>query len=240
MILRPGGLGAFFPNAMAISPPSVMIDRDAANPGWKSWGSGLNAAPRIYYPADAALQLRTNRGQGLGAGTSVPTGSIDTIGTQPGYPNTINVTGWAADPVYGSPVSQVLITADGSVIGSATLGQARPDLAASRADWGNAGFSFQGDISGLPNGNHTIGATAVNRDGTQRELPLTAGVNAQVETNSAAASSGSYVSTATASTAAVAPASWFSDSTSLFGLTVPNVALLGGGALFAFMLLKRR
>jgi hypothetical protein len=64
--LQPGGLGAFFPNTEALGAPSVMIDRDAANRGWKPPGGGLRLAPRIYYPADAAKQYTTARGQGLG------------------------------------------------------------------------------------------------------------------------------------------------------------------------------
>jgi hypothetical protein len=67
--LQPGGLGAFFPNAEAGGFNSVLLDRDAANPGWKSWGAGLNSAPRIYYPPEVRKQYSTPRGQGLGVVT---------------------------------------------------------------------------------------------------------------------------------------------------------------------------
>jgi len=76
-ILQPGGLGApprrrglsaFFPNAEAIGPNAVMVDRDASNPGWKRGNnsSGADLAPRVYYPPDALKQFTTARTQGLG------------------------------------------------------------------------------------------------------------------------------------------------------------------------------
>lgn len=79
-ILQPGGLGApprstrrrglsaFFPNAEAIGPNSVMLDRDASNPGWKRGNNAGGSAlvPRIYYPPDVLKQHTTPRGQGLG------------------------------------------------------------------------------------------------------------------------------------------------------------------------------
>src|ERR1700690_2456246 len=69
-MLQPGGLGAFFPNAEAIGQPSVMIDRDAGNPGWKP--GNVAPVPRIYYPPDAMLQFNTPRAQGLGAVLPTP------------------------------------------------------------------------------------------------------------------------------------------------------------------------
>jgi hypothetical protein len=68
-MLQPGGLGAFFPNAEGIGSPSVMVDRDSANPSGFSgchWSSGA-PVPRAYYPPDAHIQLHTPRGIGLGA-----------------------------------------------------------------------------------------------------------------------------------------------------------------------------
>lgn len=70
--LQPGGLGklmgAFFPNAEALGPNSVMVDRDAGNPnGWKGAPFAGAPIPRAYYPPDARLQYLTPRGQGLGA-----------------------------------------------------------------------------------------------------------------------------------------------------------------------------
>jgi hypothetical protein len=40
------------------------------------------------------------------------------------------VFGWAADPVDGAPMSNVKVYIDGSLIGTPTLGLARPDVAA--------------------------------------------------------------------------------------------------------------
>jgi hypothetical protein len=67
-ILQQGGLGAFFPNAEALGSPSVMVDRDAANPrGWKNKSYAGAPVPRIYYAPDAYRQYTTQRAQGLGA-----------------------------------------------------------------------------------------------------------------------------------------------------------------------------
>jgi hypothetical protein len=67
-VLQPGGLGAFFPNAEAIGSPSVMVDRDAANPGgWKHAPYAGAPVPRAYYAPDAYRQYTTPRAQGLGA-----------------------------------------------------------------------------------------------------------------------------------------------------------------------------
>src|SRR6185437_7237112 len=47
-----------------------------------------------------------------------------------GQSDQILITGWAADPQQGAPVTQVQILIDGNVIGNATLGLVRPEIAA--------------------------------------------------------------------------------------------------------------
>lgn len=250
LVLRPGGLRAFFPNALALSTPSVMVDRDAANPGWKPWGAGLRTAPRIYYPADAALQLSVPRGQGLGR-LGDPTEAINnqTIGVPQifldgGMPQLsgpqMTITGWAADSKYGAPVQSVSILIDSQPFASATLGAARPDVANTmgRQDYLNSGFTWQGDMSSIAPGNHLISAMATNRDGaavTSNAVPFLA--NWASGTPSPASVT---AANAAAAAAQLSSGSWFSGSTSLAGFNVPNVALLGGGALLAFMFMKRR
>ncbi len=78
--------------------------------------------------------------------------------------NNLLVTGWAADPVQGAPISNVQILIDGVPVGSATLGISRPDVVAST---GNAayllsGWTFTMPASGITFGTHTVTATGTN------------------------------------------------------------------------------
>ncbi len=76
----------------------------------------------------------------------------------------ISVGGWAADLEDGAPVKQVQVFIDGSAVGLATLGIARPDVAAaySRPAWLNSGWSFTYSSSTLATGTHTITAIATD------------------------------------------------------------------------------
>jgi len=72
------------------------------------------------------------------------------------------VSGWAADPQDGAPVSQVQILIDGTPVGNATLGLPRPFVAASfnNPAYLNSGWTFTYAASGLSLGSHTISAVA--------------------------------------------------------------------------------
>ena len=73
------------------------------------------------------------------------------------------VSGWAIDPQVGAPVSQVEVLIDGSVAGSATLGVARPGIAALYPNIPNdldSGWTFTLPASGLSIGTHTVTANA--------------------------------------------------------------------------------
>ncbi|MGC2635776.1 MAG: hypothetical protein WA294_01255 [Acidobacteriaceae bacterium] len=82
------------------------------------------------------------------------------------------VTGWAADPHDGAPVSSVSILIDGATVGTATLGIARPDVVAAQknAAYLNSGWSFTMAGSGLSTGTHTVSAAATDSLGMSSTL----------------------------------------------------------------------
>ncbi len=103
------------------------------------------------------------------AGTP-PLGHVDVVGDSVSHSLTVNksnsvfVQGWAADVVDGSPVKQVQILIDGTAVGNATLGAARPDVVAAYAKLAylDSGWSFTYPASGLATGSHTVSAVATN------------------------------------------------------------------------------
>jgi hypothetical protein len=79
-------------------------------------------------------------------------------------PDNLVITGTAGDPHDGTPVLQVQILIDGTVVGNATLGMASPGLKATYNNpaYANGGWSFTCPASGLSLGTHTL--TAIARD----------------------------------------------------------------------------
>ncbi len=82
------------------------------------------------------------------------------------------VTGWAADAHEGAPVSQVAILIDGTVVGNATLGGSRPDVANyyNNSAYTNSGWSLTYAASGLSAGSHTVTAKAYDNQGLSVQL----------------------------------------------------------------------
>jgi hypothetical protein len=82
------------------------------------------------------------------------------------------VTGWAADPTLGAPVSRVAVLVDGSSAGSATLGVGRPDVAAGQHNSADtdSGWTFTEAASGLGIGTHTVTAVAYDSSGLSTTL----------------------------------------------------------------------
>ena len=54
------------------------------------------------------------------------------------------VAGWVADPTDGAPISNMKVYIDGTLIGTPTLGLARPDVAAaySKTAYTNSGYQI--------------------------------------------------------------------------------------------------
>ncbi len=86
------------------------------------------------------------------------------------------VSGWAADPVDGAPLSNVKVSVDGTVFGTPTLGISRPDVATAYNNpaYTNSGYQLVGSTNGLALGTHAVTVVAV--DSTARTTtfgPLT-------------------------------------------------------------------
>jgi hypothetical protein len=83
------------------------------------------------------------------------------------------VAGWAADAHDGAPVSQVSILIDGTAVGNAMLGIARPDVAKNRGSrYANSGWRFTMAASSLSAGTHTVTAVASDSLGLGAQLQI--------------------------------------------------------------------
>ncbi|MGC2638710.1 MAG: hypothetical protein WA294_16120 [Acidobacteriaceae bacterium] len=82
------------------------------------------------------------------------------------------VTGWAADPHDGAPVSSVSILVDGATVGRATLGIADAGVATMQNNplYLNSGWTFTSAAAGLSVGTHTVSATAADSLGNSASL----------------------------------------------------------------------
>jgi RHS repeat-associated protein len=103
-------------------------------------------------PPSDYIDVAKNNGNG---GSSIPQGGIMFAG------------GWAIDNEDGAPVAKVEVLLDGNVIGLATLGGSRPDVAAAynRPDFTNSGWNFTGSIGYVAPGTHMINAMAYDSSG---------------------------------------------------------------------------
>jgi RHS repeat-associated protein len=103
-------------------------------------------------PPSDYIDFAKNNGNG---GSSIPQGGIIFAG------------GWAIDNEDGAPVAKVEVLLDGNVIGLATLGRSRPDVAAAynRPDFTNSGWDFTGSIGFVAPGTHMITALAYDSSG---------------------------------------------------------------------------
>ncbi len=98
------------------------------------------------------------------ASVGTPFGSVDsafdatTHSVTVAQADNLQVKGWAVDPQDGAPVSQVQIMIDGAPVGTATLSQARPDVAAALSNpaYLNSGWTFNYAASGMSLGSHTV------------------------------------------------------------------------------------
>jgi hypothetical protein len=85
-----------------------------------------------------------------------------TLSTTIARSDNLFVSGWAADPQDGAPVTSVKVLIDGREVGSAVLGKPRSDVAAaySKPAYLNSGWSFTYAASNLSTGTHTVTAVA--------------------------------------------------------------------------------
>ncbi|HYE24948.1 MAG TPA: CARDB domain-containing protein [Clostridia bacterium] len=99
---------------------------------------------------------------------SAPFGYLESAADSRGntaIPNgaTLIVSGWAVDNQDAAPVAGVQILIDGKLVGNATLGSDRPDIAAAYGDsFLKAGWTAAIVLKNLANGTHTVSAVATN------------------------------------------------------------------------------
>jgi hypothetical protein len=103
-----------------------------------------------------------------------PAGSLDQAvdslvgGTTVAQSNSLYASGWAADPLDGSPMSNVKLYIDGAPAAvTPTLNIARPDVATATgiASYGNSGYTFVYNANQIAIGSHTVTVVAVNSHG---------------------------------------------------------------------------
>jgi len=107
-----------------------------------------------------------------GLSNTPPVGYIDNATGSVGQNRTVTASGWAADNEDGAPVAKVSIRLDGTELGVATRGLARPDVANAdhRPDWLNSGWSASVNVGAVAPGNHTLTAVAFDSQGAQTVL----------------------------------------------------------------------
>jgi hypothetical protein len=74
------------------------------------------------------------------------------------------VAGWVADTLDGSPMSNVIVYIDGSLIGTPELGLARPDVASyfNKAAYTNSGYQLIYSAATLSTGMHVVTVVAID------------------------------------------------------------------------------
>ncbi|HEY4357180.1 MAG TPA: hypothetical protein VGN16_15630 [Acidobacteriaceae bacterium] len=78
--------------------------------------------------------------------------------------NSLMVSGWVADPLDGSPLTNVQVYVDGKAVGAPTLGISRPDIATTSGNpaYTNSGFKLVASTSALALGTHAVTVVAVD------------------------------------------------------------------------------
>jgi sugar lactone lactonase YvrE len=84
-----------------------------------------------------------------------------------GQSDSVVVSGWAADVIDGAPLSNVTAYIDGNLIGTPTLGIARPDVTAAynNAAYTNSGYSLTYAVAALSLGSHGVTVVAIDSGG---------------------------------------------------------------------------
>ena len=78
--------------------------------------------------------------------------------------DSVRVAGWVADKTDGAPLSNVKVYIDGTLVGTPTLGLARPDVAGffSNVAYTNSGYQLLYSASTLSVGSHAVTMVAID------------------------------------------------------------------------------
>ena len=95
-----------------------------------------------------------------------------TYSTTVGQSDSVNISGWVADPEDGSPMSNVKVYIDGTSIGTPTIGIARPAVAAAQHDdaYVLSGYQLLYPVSSLSPGKHHVTVVAIDSFGVSSTL----------------------------------------------------------------------
>ena len=103
------------------------------------------------------------------AGAAPPFGHLDsavdsvTASNTVGQSDSVVVKGWIADQIDGAPLSNVKVYIDGNLVGTPTLGIARPDVAAVEgAAYLNSGYTLTYSAATLSLGSHVVAVIAID------------------------------------------------------------------------------
>ncbi len=105
-------------------------------------------------------------------------GAVDSVTHSTTVPQTdsLQVSGWVADATDGAPLGNVKVYIDGILIGTPTLGIARPDVAAAynNAAYTNSGYQLLYSAATLSLGTHAVTVVAIDSGGRSTTLgPVT-------------------------------------------------------------------
>ena len=149
------------------------------NPAWKlsGWSYSMSASSLsvgshvvTVVAADSLGLTNTFNPVSITVAAATPVGfvdaAVDNANQSPSVyqSDSLAVVGWAADYNDNGPAKSVQVVLDGSVLGTATLGGSRPDVASAYNDpaWKPSGWSFSMSAASLALGNHTITAVATD------------------------------------------------------------------------------
>jgi hypothetical protein len=132
---------------LAVGPHTVTVRGTNKHGVVTTYGPRTITVTASMRPPVGHLDLAVNSANGS---SSVPTSGSLFVG------------GWAADYQDNGPAKVVQIAIDGTVVGTATLGGSRPDVASAYSNpaWANTGWSFAYGVGSLSVGGHTVTATA--------------------------------------------------------------------------------
>lgn len=169
---------------------SVFSNPKWANSGWTFVGSVKDASIGSHTLTVAAYDSAGNRSTDYAGPIQIMVNSsadtwdgyIDEATNSSGgnsipLGGTLVARGWAAESGVnpGAPVSRVDVEVDGITVGSAHLGDSRPDVAniIGRSDFANSGWDFSGPLTGIAPGPHIVRARIYTHSGSSFVVHLT-------------------------------------------------------------------
>jgi hypothetical protein len=137
--------------AASLAPGSHKVTAIATD----SYGVSSTFGP-VYFTVSASAGMPTG---GIESAVDSATGS-----TTVGLSDLVVISGWAADPHDGSPMSNVKVYIDGNAVGTPTLGLVSPTFAAeyNNPAYGHARFELLYPAASLAPGSHKVTAIAIN------------------------------------------------------------------------------